>query len=193
MAIDLSASRLLRGAAAGLVAAIAMGLYAMIASLVKDTGFLTPLYHIASSIGSPDAMMASMEAAASGDSLYLAGGPLVLGAVIHMMVGAVAGLVFAVLIGIRAVSRLVAVIAGVVYGLLVMAVNSLITLPLTARIFDSGDPIAEMGSMAGWTTFTVEHMIFGLVLGLLVGLRRDTGSEIGHTGRDKHRSRTGRA
>lgn len=73
MAIDLSAARLARGAAAGLVASVVMGMYVMIASLYNDTGFFTPLYHIASSIGSTTAMMNSMQAAGSGDSIVFDG------------------------------------------------------------------------------------------------------------------------
>jgi hypothetical protein len=51
------------GALVGIVAALVMGLFAMIASATyHDTGFFTPLHHIASAVGSPDAMMRSMEA-----------------------------------------------------------------------------------------------------------------------------------
>jgi len=170
MAIDLSVARLSRGAAAGLVASIVMGMYAMIASVYNDTGFFTPLYHIASSIGSPTAMMDSMKAAGSGDSTFFVGGSALLGGVIHMMVGAMAGVIFVLLVSLHPVSRMVTVVAGVVYGLLVMAVNSLIVLPITARIFDGGDPIADMGRVAGWTTFTVEHLLYGLTLGVLVAM-----------------------
>lgn len=39
-------------------------------------------------------------------------------------------------------------------------------LPAAAAIFDSGDQIADMAEMVGYGTFVVEHLIFGLVLGL---------------------------
>ncbi|MFN2485499.1 MAG: hypothetical protein ABR609_02615, partial [Acidimicrobiia bacterium] len=42
-------------------------------------------------------------------------------------------------------------------------------LPAVAGMFDSGPAIRDMPSMVGWGTFSVEHAIFGLVLGL-VGL-----------------------
>ena len=168
MALNLSASKLSRGAAAGLVAAIMMGMYAMLASLSNHTGFFTPLYHIASSFSAPTAMMHSMKAAGSGNGTFFDGGSALLGAVIHMMVGAIAGMVFVVLVSLRPVSRTVTVAVGVVFGLLVMAVNSLVVLPITAAVFGGGDPIAHMGRVAGWTTFTIEHLIYGLVLGVLV-------------------------
>lgn len=168
MALDLSPSKLSRGAAAGLVAAIAMGIYAMLASLSKDTGFFTPMYHIASSISFPTAMMHSMKAAGAGDGTFFDAGSAVLGAVIHMMVGAVAGVVFVALVSLRPISRLGTVAAGIVFGLVVMAVNSLVVLPVTAAVLGGGDPIAHMGRVAGWTTFTIEHVIYGLVLGVIV-------------------------
>jgi hypothetical protein len=168
MAGELSTGRLLRGAAAGIVAAVVMGMYAMIASLYHDTGFFTPLYHIASSVGSPAAMMDSMKAATAGDSVFFAGGPALLGAFVHMMVGAVAGIAFVALASLRHVGRTATVFAGLVFGLMVMLVNILVVLPVTARVLGGGDPIADMGAIAGWLTFTVEHALFGLVLGLLV-------------------------
>jgi hypothetical protein len=39
---------LLVGAGAGVIASLAMAMYAMIAAWEKGTGFFTPLYHIAS-------------------------------------------------------------------------------------------------------------------------------------------------
>jgi hypothetical protein len=168
MAGELPTGRLLRGAAAGIVASVVMGMYAMIASLYHDTGFFTPLYHIASSVGSPAAMMDSMMAATTGDSAFFVGGSALLGAFVHMMVGAGAGIVFVALASLRQVGRAGTVIAGVVFGLIVMLVNTLVVLPVTARVLGGGDPVADMGAIAGRLTFTVEHALFGLVLGLLV-------------------------
>lgn len=176
MAPHISARRLGHGAVAGAIASIAMGLYAMLASLIKDTGFFTPLYHIASSVSSPDAMMTSMPAAMeNGDAFTFLAGPAALGLAIHMMIGALAGVVFALLTGFVRLSTAMLVVAGAVFGLLLMAVNSLVLLPVTARLFGGGDAIANMGSMAGWTTFTVEHVLYGLVLGLLLAVMTRTG------------------
>ena len=56
---------------------------------------------------------------------------------------------------------------GMVYGLIVMAVAAMIGLPLAANVFGGGDMVSDMPSMVGWATFTVEHLMFGAILGLL--------------------------
>jgi len=68
----------------------------------------------------------------------------------------------------------VAALAGVgmVYGFFVFVVSAYSGLPLAAAIFDSGDPIKNMAEMAGWGTFIIEHLMYGIVLGLLAGVAR---------------------
>jgi hypothetical protein len=173
------------GSRQGTVASVAMGIYAMIASLYHDTGFFTPLYHIASSVGSPAAMMESMTAATAGDSAFFVAGPALLGALIHMMVGALAGMVFIALTSLRPIGRMSTAIAGVVFGLILMLVNTLLVLPVTARVLGGGDPIADMGAVAGWLTFTVEHALFGLVLGLVVSAMRPRATQPAAASRDR--------
>ncbi len=163
------------GAGAGVVASVAMGVYAMVASYLKDTGFFTPLHHIASLLAAPDSMMESMMAhQMDGDGFVVTAGVAILGAVIHMMTGAMYGAILGL-----AVARLrlgVGAIAGIglVYGALVFVVSAFIGLPVTAAIFDAGDPIADMAEMAGWWTFFIEHLLFGVVAAVLVagGLRK---------------------
>jgi hypothetical protein len=160
------------GAGAGVIASLAMAMYAMFAAWEKGTGFFTPLHHIASLWASGDAMMTSMQEAMSGSDFHFVFGTAILGAMIHMMTGAMYGAVFGLI-----VSRLnlkLAVLAGVglVYGAIVFAISSFVGLPLAAAIFDSGDPIKNMAEMAGWGTFIIEHLIFGLTLGLLLSLTR---------------------
>jgi hypothetical protein len=55
-----------------------------------------------------------------------------------------------------------------VFGIVTVLVMSWAVLPAVAELFESGDPISDMPSMVGWGTFTVEHLIFGLVLGVTV-------------------------
>lgn len=160
------------GAGAGVVASIAMGLYAMIASLIKDTGFFTPLHHIASLWAPGDAMMESMEAGMAGSGFEITVGVAVLGAVVHIMTGAVYGAVFGLIVSRLDLKLAVLAGAGLVYGALVFAFSAFIGLPLAAAIFDSGDPIENMAEMAGWGTFFVEHLLFGLVTGALLGAKR---------------------
>lgn len=50
--------------------------------------------------------------------------------------------------------------------------SAFVGLPLAASIFDAGDPIRNMAEMAGWTTFAVEHLLFGLALAALLSLSR---------------------
>lgn len=158
------------GAIGGVVAAMVMAAYAMIAAATyQDTGFFTPLYHIGSAFGTgsaADAMGASMEEAMAGDLYHFAGGPALLGVVIHMIAGAAWGLVFGLLVSAVRARPSWVVPGGALYGLAVMVVMSYIVLPVTASTFDSGDPIRDMPSMVGWGTFTVEHIIYGVVLGL---------------------------
>lgn len=173
------------GAGAGAVASIAMGMYAMVASYLKDTGFFTPLHHIASLVAKPTAMMESMMAAMEkGDGFAITGGVAVLGLVIHMMTGALYGVILGLAVAKPRVG--VAALAGIglVYGALVFAVSAFLGLPLAAAIFGvddfAGGPmagmnaIADMAEMAGWGVFFSEHLVFGLVTGLLIaaGLRR---------------------
>lgn len=159
---------LVMGAVAGVLASVVMGGYAMVASLVKDTGFFTPLHHIASLWAAPDAMMASMEAGMGGKDWELDAGPALLGLMIHMGTGAVYGALFALLVHRLALSRWLLIGAGVVWGGLVFVFSAYAGLPLAAAIFDAGDPIKNMAEMAGWGTFVIEHLLYGLVLGVLL-------------------------
>ncbi|MGH8912019.1 MAG: hypothetical protein ACRDVD_05860, partial [Acidimicrobiia bacterium] len=67
------------------------------------------------------------------------------------------------------ITRSAVVPVGVVFGILAMLVMSFGVLPSVAALFDSGPAIRDMASMVGWGTFSAEHAIFGLALGL-VGL-----------------------
>lgn len=160
------------GAGAGVIASLAMAMYAMIAAWEKGTGFFTPLYHIASLWAPGDAMIASMQEATSGADFHFVFGTALLGAMIHMMTGAMYGAVFGLIVSRFNLGLAVLAGAGLVYGAIVFAVSAFIGLPLAAAIFDSGDPIKNMAEMAGWGTFFVEHLLFGLSLGLLLGVTR---------------------
>jgi hypothetical protein len=155
------------GAVAGILGAVAMAGFAMIASATyHGVGFFTPMYHIASSLIAPDAMMTSAGQAMAGNIFYFAAGPALLGFGLHLAVGAVFGTIFALLIAALGVRGPALVPVGIVYGALVLALMSFVGLPIAASIFGGGDPIRDMPSMAGWWTFTIEHLLFGAVLGL---------------------------
>ncbi len=160
------------GVVGGVLGAVVMAMYAMaVSAAVKDVGFFTPLYHIASAFISPTAMMTSMGQAAHGDSIYFTAGPAIVGLIVHMMTGAVAGGVFGALVGWIRPARTVTVAAGAAFGLLVMVLNAFIGLPIVAGLFGGGKPISDMPTMVGWGTFTIEHLLFGLVLGAVVALK----------------------
>lgn len=159
------------GAGAGVVASLAMAMYAMVAAWAKDTGSFTPLHHIASLVVSQDSMMTSMQEAMAGNAFHLEVGPALVGAMIHMMTGAMYGAMFAVVVSRLGLGRMLLVGVGLVYGAMVFAVSAWIGLPIAAGIFGSGDQIADMAEMAGWGTFVAEHLVFGVVLGALVALR----------------------
>lgn len=172
------------GAGAGVVASIAMGMYAMVASYLKDTGFFTPLHHIATLFAEPTAMMESMMAAMeSGDNFVITGGVAFLGLVIHMMTGAMYGAILGVVVAKLRLGAGILALVGLVYGALVFVASAFVGLPLAASIFGVDDlgegpmagmnSIADMAEMAGWGVFFTEHLVFGLVAGLLIaaGLR----------------------
>ncbi len=160
------------GVVGGALGAAAMAMYAMVVSAaVKDVGFFTPLYHIASAIIAPKAMMTSMAEAGDGNSAFFTGGPAAVGLVVHMMVGVGAGAVFGALVGWFRPGRALTVVAGAIYGLLVMVGSAFVGLPIVANLFGGGKAVSEMATMVGWGTFTVEHLIFGLVLGVVVGAK----------------------
>ncbi len=155
------------GAVAGLVGSLVMAMFAMIAALTyQGTGFFTPLYHIGSVLLDPMTMMTSMQQAMAGESFYFAFGPAVVGALVHMMVGVMYGIVFALIVRAAKIRGVVLLIAGIIYGLIVFAISAWVGLPLAAAITSSGDPIADMASMVGYGTFALEHAMFGAAAAL---------------------------
>jgi hypothetical protein len=171
------------GLIAGLLAAVAMAMYAMVAGATyQGTGFFTPMYHIASTFIGPSTMEISMQQAMEGGLFYLRPGPAALGLVTHIAVGAAFGGVFGILSRVLRLRGRIAVAGGIAYGLLVLVVMSFVGLPLVSGLFGAGEPIAEMPMMVGWPTFTIEHALFGLVLGLWPLVRpRDVAVEVSDT------------
>ncbi|MFN2389956.1 MAG: hypothetical protein ABR575_10190 [Actinomycetota bacterium] len=155
------------GASWGIAGAVVMAMYAMIAGATYlGSGFFTPMYHIASSVIEPNAMMTSMQKAMEGQSnFHFVLGPAAVGMMVHLMTGAAYGVVFASIARALRLSGAASVAVGAVFGIGVLLFSSFIGLPLAAALFDGGDPIADMPKMVGWTTFTIEHVMYGSVLG----------------------------
>ena len=160
------------GAVAGVIGSVVMAIYAMIAAWDKGTGFFTPMYHIASLGASPNAMMTSMKDATAGSDFHLVLGTAVLGAIIHMITGAIYGAVFGLLVARLRLGLGALTGAGLGYGALVFAMSAFLALPIAATLFHSGDQIKNMAQMAGWGTFLVEHLLYGLTLGIVVAVSR---------------------
>jgi hypothetical protein len=169
------APAILRGAVFGMAASLVMAAFAMMAAATyQHFGFFTPLYHIASTFISPSALMTSMKEAMAGSTFYFDFGPAVLGAIIHMMIGAMYGVMFAVVALALRLRGPVLVAAGVLWGAMAFLVSSFVALPVAAKLFGSGDQITHMAAKVGYGTFLTEHLLFGLALGLLLASRRLT-------------------
>ncbi len=142
-------------------------MFAMVAGATYlGAGFFTPLYHIASSVIEPKGMMTSMQNAMEGQTnFYFAFGPAAVGLTVHLMTGAIYGVVFALIARALRLSGAAAIVAGATFGLGVLLFSSFVGLPAAAALFDGGDPIADMPNVVGWTTFTIEHVMYGIVLG----------------------------
>ncbi len=152
-----------RGAVGGMVAAAVMAMVAMVASVTyQHHGFFTPLFHIAAVTGSSTAMMTSVQQAMAGNRFWFTPGAALVGVAIHMMTGAAFGMMFAAVT--RVLPRRTWLAAGAIFGMAVFAGSAFIDLPAVASITGSGDVIANMASMVGWTTFAIEHVMFGLAL-----------------------------
>jgi hypothetical protein len=165
--------QLVTGAAVGVVAAVAMATFAMIAAATyQGTGFFTPLYHIASSLIDPATMMRSMGAAAGGDAFTFSAGPGAVGLALHLLTGAFWGAIFGLIVATGRLNGWIGFLGGVVYGLAVMVVMAFVALPVIAELFGGGEVISDMPRLAGWGTFTIEHAIYGAVLGVWPLLRR---------------------
>jgi hypothetical protein len=161
-------SLILAGVGAGILGAAVMAIFAMIASATyHGAGFFTPMYHIAASILSAEAMMASAAEAQAGNAFYFVPVPALVGLLLHMSVGAAFGAIFPLVGRVLRVRGRAWVGLGIAYGIAILVVMSFVGLPVAASLFGGGEPIAKMPEMAGWWTFGIEHVLFGLVLGLV--------------------------
>jgi len=163
------------GILAGMVAAVPMGIFSMIAAATyQHRGFFLPMYHIASLLGD-DTAARSLQEAARGDVFFFVPEPAIFGVAMHLVVGGFFGAIFAVVARVllfrvepsRALPSRASIIAvGVVYALLVMLLMSLVLVPAADAVLSGEERVSSFASVAGWGTFTIQHVIYGLVLGL---------------------------
>jgi hypothetical protein len=110
-------------------------------------------------------------AALANPALAASGGPrievgrdlLVFAGAIHLAVGGFFGALFGLLARAGRLRGRAAVGGGLLYGLGVMAMMTVVVLP--------AEPISDLPARTGWATFTAAHLLFGLVLGLWVLVR----------------------
>lgn len=129
-----------------------MGIYAMAVSAWMGQGFFTPLYGIASPLigGQGDGNLHDAGCVLQRRACHP-------GSDRHLLWGGLYGAIFGMLWSRVGGSGAPAIAAGVVYGLVVMALMSLVVLPLVGA--------GGMPAMIGYS-FGIEHVLFGLVLGL---------------------------
>src|SRR2546423_4332444 len=142
-----------RGVCAGLVGSAVLGLFAMVASgTYQGRGFFTPMYHAAFVID-PQTMVTSIGQAAAGERFYFVRESFLLGMITYVFVGGILGALFGVVARLLHFHGFRALPAGVVYGLIVMGLMSLLVLPWVGSMSGAGRPITHMGDQVGWPTF----------------------------------------
>jgi hypothetical protein len=141
---------LLPGVIAGLIAGVAMAMFAMLVTAFGGQGLLAPPQMIAEPFVGPFHPGA------------LNVGAFVVGLIVHMMFSAVYGIVFGLIWQGIARGGIVALVGGMVYGLVLWAVMGYVVAPLV------GSHIAQEIPTGAWI---VAHLMFGLVLGLWPILR----------------------
>ncbi len=138
------------GVASGLIAGIVMAMFAMFKSFIGGTGFFFPTKMIAATVFGVDALIGSS-------------GVIFTGLMIHMMMSAIFGVIFAFL-----ATRLnmgTALVSGVAYGAILWAGMTFIGLPLVNPTM-----AARVALMP--VPWFVNHLIFGGMLFLTPTLYR---------------------
>jgi len=151
---------LIAGAITGMIGGAMMAMFTMIATATYlHMGFFTPLYVIASPLTGPQTMMTAMHAG----TFYFAVGTALLGLIVHMMWSAFWGIIFGLIAYGLHLRGVVAIIGGMVYGVLILLVMNFVLLPIV------GAP--NLLHLLGGTTFVIGHLLFGMVVGLWPVLR----------------------
>lgn len=135
------------GLVAGLIAGIVMAVAATMAMPLRGQSMLSPVKLMAGTIQG--------EAALEGTIVTV-----LLGLMLHMMMSAVLGVIFALLLaGLGWHGLGLLIVAGIVYALIVFAINWFGTVPIVDKV---------MAARMSPVIFGLTHIIYGGVLGLLV-------------------------
>jgi hypothetical protein len=149
---------------AGMAAAALMALFSMVAT-AGNLGLYGRLY-LVTAIVEPGPLRVSMAEASAGARAFLEVGAAAAGLAVHLGIGAGFGAVFALLARALRLRGPLALAAGALYGLTVMALMGLVVLPAAAGQTAGGQLIADAPELLGWPVFAVEHLLYGFVLGL---------------------------
>ena len=147
---------LLLGALVGMIGGVLMMVFTMLASATYlQMGFFTPMYAIAAPLIGRQTLLNSM----ANGLFYFAPGPALLGLLVHLLWSAFWGMIFGLIARGLHLTEGVAIISGLVYGLLVMLVMIFIVVPIV------GAP--DLPRLVGTLSFIIAHALFyGLPLGL---------------------------
>jgi uncharacterized membrane protein YhhN len=139
------------GTLAGAAGGVLMAAAAMIHAAVTGAGVLFPVRLIGASFGGPLALVDGADA-------------LVFGLALHLLTSMLFGMLFAVIVD-RATTPGVAVLAGVAFGIGVLALMTFVVVPMVNPTMQARIPL--MPGM--WFTM---HALYGLGLALAPSLRR---------------------
>src|SRR5437764_4278589 len=118
---------LLRGALVGVIGVVLMALCTMLATATYlQVGFFTPLYAIAAPLIGRQTLLISL----TDGVFYFAPGAALLGLLVHLLWSAFWGMIFGLIARGLHLTGGVAIIRGVVYGLVVMLIIGLIVVPI---------------------------------------------------------------
>ncbi len=144
-------ARFLTGLLGGTLAGLAMAVFSMSVSLLRGPGLWMPVKLIGGFVLGPRAISIS-------DAFDLI--PILSGLIIHMLVSAGLGGVFAVL-SLR-LPHVTIALYGVVYALVIWFLALFVLLPVV-------DPLLVNNTNPA--LFAISHIVYGIVLGAWVGLR----------------------
>jgi len=147
---------LLLGALVGAIGGVLMVMFTMLAAATYlQMSFFTPLYAIAAPLIGRQTLLTSM----ANGVFYFAPGPALLGLLVHLLWSAFWGMIFGLIAHGLHLTEGVAIISGLVYGLLVMLVMLFIVVPIV------GAP--DLLRLVGTLSFIIANALFyGLPLGL---------------------------
>jgi len=142
----------LAGAVSGILAGIIMGIVSMLVSYRTGMGLLLPLHMVAATFYGVGALVDGAGVAA-------------IGLIIHLVVSAFFGVVFALLTQTNIAQRGPLIRGGLVFAIVIWAIMTFLFLPAVNPTMSSRVALQP----TGWF---IEHIVFGVVLSFLPNIER---------------------